>query len=53
MEVDIGDKRSKVYDLASKDTTYVIAPGLKRGSKVTIAETKDAQDHKVVSVAPR
>jgi hypothetical protein len=50
LEVDIGGRRRKSYDLESKDTIYSLAPDLHKGSKVRIRETHNASGQKVVEV---
>ena len=50
LEIDIGDKRSKSYDLKDKDTIYRLDPDLARGRKVSIVESHDAGGRKLVEV---
>jgi hypothetical protein len=50
IELDIGDKRSKTYDLTDRDTTYQLDPELGVGRNVSIVEAKDAQGRKLVTI---
>jgi hypothetical protein len=50
LEVDIGDKRGKTYDLTDKDTIYRIDPDIAPGRQISITEKRDPNGQKVVEV---
>lgn len=50
LEIDIGDKRSKTYNLANKGISYSLYAGIAVGDKVKIAEGHDSAGNKIVEV---
>jgi len=50
LEVDIGDKRVKSYDLSSREKLFDIASGVENHAKVDITEYRNPAGKEVVSV---
>lgn len=50
LEVDIGDKRVKSYDLTSGERLFNIGSGVEKHAKVDITESRNPQGKEVVSV---